>query len=63
MVKEAKAYKKILQAFALATVTEVSLSNSKVFFSIQILQFRETSPEFLGFRETNSLQIYGNTSH
>jgi len=51
-VKEAKDYKQILQDFALAAVTEVSLSKSKVFFSTQTFPFRETSPEFWAFRET-----------
>lgn len=45
-VKEAKAFKQILNEFSMAAGTEVSLSKSKIFFfNIDIL-FKEIYPEF-----------------
>ena len=56
IVREARAIKNILNDFAMAAGTEVSLNKSKVFFSLTlILLFRKILPEFLDFKENSYL--------
>lgn len=55
-VKEASAYKQILNNVSLATGMEVNLSKSKKKSLILTLQFKEISPEFWAFKESPSHQ-------
>lgn len=64
MVKEAKAFKQIMQYFSLVAGTEVSLTKSNVFFFQYSYCHLEKPLQNSRLSERpSSLQISGNTSH